>query len=99
MRHSRTIDGQGEISFTNGGMLGVRTYRIEQWQREKDVYYLQGAPRASGQLKEEQVWIDLSTDDRAALEDKDATLTTNDGRKLHFRVQPNEEIVVLVGLH
>jgi hypothetical protein len=99
MRHSKTIKGHGEVSLKQGGTIGVRTYRIEEWQRERDEYYLQGAPRAAGQLKEDQVWIDLSADDRASLEDKDATLTIEGGRQLRFRVKRDGEIDVLVGLH
>ena len=99
MRHSKTLEGHGEVSFKQGSSIGARTYRIEEWQRERDVYYLQGAPRSVGLQKEDQVWIQLSAEDRAALGDKDATLTTEDGRKLRFRVKGDGEIDVLVGLH
>ena len=99
MRHSKTIEGHGEVRVRQGSAIGARTYRIEEWQRERDAYYLQGAPRSVGQLKEDQVWIELSAEDRAALEDKDATLTIEDGRRLRFRVKRDGEIDVLVGLH
>ncbi len=99
MGHSKTIEDLGKISVKDGGRLGERAVRIEEWEREKDVYYLQGAPRTCGLLKESQVWIDLSHEDREALEGKDATLTTKDGRKLHSRLHPDGELGVLDGLH